>query len=181
MKQPLCFYPKPESFRLKLRVRYYKLSCKAQDPLFTLFATCRIDWSLFSKIRRFRSFHKFHIMYITKPLKLRHWFLCTVFAVASHQSLMQSKIARLVCWGRIQFSQDKTWFQTAWAKGQSKQRYLGALQRAQETSCGHPRRARLSAVRTLSWMRIQANTLHLFSVLARQIRSVLKLLKDPIN
>ena len=77
--------------------------------------------------------------------------MCTVFAVASHQSLMQSKFVGWVCWGRVQFSQDRIWFQTVWAKGQSMQRCwlvsIGPLQRAHEAWCGHPRRARLSAVR----------------------------------
>ena len=152
---------------------------------FILSTTCCTDWSLFSKICQIHSFHKFHIIYITRLLKLRRWFLCKVFAVASHQSLMQSKFVGWVCWGRVQFSQDRIWFQIVWAKGQSRQRCwlvsIGPLQRAHEAWCSHPRRARLSAVRILSWMRIQANTLHLFSALACQIVSVLKLRKDPMN
>jgi hypothetical protein len=48
-------------------------------------------------------------------------------------------------------------FQTSCAKGQVRHKWspdsIGPLHRAQDGWCGHPRRARLSVVRSLFWMR----------------------------
>jgi len=76
-------------------------------------------------------------------------------------------------WTIVKFSQVATWVQTILAKGHSKQRccpvFKGPLQSAHEFWWGHSRRAKLSTVRILFWVRIQVKTLHLFSALACQM------------
>jgi hypothetical protein len=84
-----------------------------------------------------------------------------------------------------ELSQEITWFQTALAKGQHKQRCRpvskGPLQNTQCSWCGNPLFCRLCAVRILSCTRIQAKILHLFSTCALQIRLFRNRPKEPLN
>jgi hypothetical protein len=104
-------------------------------------------------------------------------------SVFSHHSLMLEMLLQSTCCGREKLSQARIVFQTSWAKGQVRHRWspnsIGPLHRAQDGWCGHPRRARLSAVRSLFWMSTQAKNLHLFSVLARQMRLICGWCRNP--
>jgi hypothetical protein len=85
----------------------------------------------------------------------------------------------------LKFSQDRTWSQTALAKGQSKDRWTlvsnGPLHKTQCSWCGHPLFYRLSAVRILPCLRIQACTLHLFSACVFQMRLCWNVRCEPHN
>jgi hypothetical protein len=69
--------------------------------------------------------------------------------------------------------------------GQFRQRCVGVsgaeLHNWQIGSCGHPRFARLLAVRILWWRRIHANILHFGSTCAFQIGLRSSFLRCPIN
>ena len=124
-------------------------------------------------------------MYITRPLNLFRSAGGALLAAFSHQGIICSGSS--CCWPNIpsKCSQVRTWFQTAFAKGQHIHKWRpvskGPLHRTQCYWCGHPLFCKLSAVRIFPWIRIQVNTLHLFSVCAFQMWSLGNFAKEPLN
>ena len=146
-------------------------------------ATCCALLRTFSKIPLFLSFHKFHIMYITMLLNRLRSCFWILLAACSHHSAIEAGSCCGHC--TTKFSQASTRSHTAFAKGQSKERWSpfsrGPLHKTQCSWCGQPLFCRLSAVRILSCIRIQACMLHLFSVRAFQMRSCWNFWCEPRN
>ena len=104
---------------------------------------------------------------MTMPLNFLLWSLLICGTTCSHQ-VRKWLGSSCICSRSVLIpSQMKTWFQTALAKAQLKERCTdvskGPLQSTQCSWQGHRLFCRLSAVRIFSLLKIHMKTLHLFS------------------